>query len=128
MQYWAIVGHIIFSKNKFIKSLNIIEFGLGTNITFRNVKNYISKPINHFVETLMFASTAVLIMVEKSPKDNLESLCYMLVYFKNGYLPWQKYQNLEKHLYLKEILNMHKNYSIEKKSYYISIRRTYFYF
>lgn len=102
------------SHNKFIKSINIIDFGLSTKFNYKNCENYLPKKINYFVRTYLFASTVVLSKIEQSQKDDLESLFLFLLYLKNGSLPKQKYQNLEKECYSKEILKIHNSYSIEK--------------
>ena len=104
----------IFEKNQFIKSLNIIDFNLGTTFNYDNNKNYHPQNIGKFCGTLLFASTAALMMVEQRPKDELETLFYVLAYLKTGFLPWQKYQNLEKSDYIKAILKMREEYPLEK--------------
>ena len=104
----------LFSKNQFIKSLNIIDFNLGSTYQYNNNKNYIPQNIGKFLGTLLFANSAALLMVEQSPKDELETLFYILVYLKNGFLPWQKFQNLEKHKYIKEVLKMHDHFPKEE--------------
>ena len=103
----------LFSKNQFIKSLYLIDFNLGSTFQY-NHKKYIPEHINKFVGTLLFANSAALSMIEQSPKDELETLFYVLAYLKNGFLPWQKFQNLEKHEYIKEVLKLHKSLAVEE--------------
>ena len=38
----------------------------------------------------------------------------MLAYLKNGFLPWQKFQSLEKNEYIKEVLKLHKSLSVDE--------------
>ena len=66
----------LFSKNKFIKSINIIYFGLATYFVSKKEKNYLPKHINHFVGRLTFVSTTALEILQQNLKDELESLFY----------------------------------------------------
>ncbi|KAI0067524.1 kinase-like protein [Artomyces pyxidatus] len=72
--------------------VNVIDFGLakkfrdprtGTHIPYR-------QDAHHGVGTSLFASINTHLGIECSPRDDLESLSYMLIYFLRGTLPWRK--------------------------------------
>ncbi|CAD8046361.1 unnamed protein product [Paramecium sonneborni] len=72
----------------------IIDYGIskfymnkGQLIPFRKDK--------YFVGTIKYASLASHLGYEQSPKDDIESLLYVLVELFNGQLPWEEYQNVE---------------------------------
>lgn len=63
---------------------------------------------------MIFASTSALKGIEQSQKDDLEAIFNVLVYLKNGSLPWMKYMNANKQECLTKILNMHKSIKPEE--------------
>ncbi|CAD8135590.1 unnamed protein product [Paramecium octaurelia] len=72
----------------------IIDYGIskfymnkGQQIPFRKDK--------YFVGTIKYASISSHLGHEQSPKDDIESLLYVLVELFNGELPWEAYQNAE---------------------------------
>lgn len=62
----------------------LIDFGLTFN------QNASSKTSYSFKGTPYFASNNQLLRGKLGPKDDIESLIYVLIYFINGYLPWAK--------------------------------------
>lgn len=52
----------------------------------------------------MFASNSALQGLEQYPKDDLESLFYVLLYLKNGTIPWLKSKSDDKNRYMRDIL------------------------
>lgn len=62
--------------------LFLIDFGLTTSAT--DYSKY------KFKGTPYFASNSALLKIGTGPKDDLESLLYILVYFYYGELPWQR--------------------------------------
>jgi len=72
--------------------VNVIDFGLAKK--FRDVRTGEHIPYHqdahHGVGTSLFASINTHLGIECSPRDDLESLSYMLIYFLRGTLPWRK--------------------------------------
>lgn len=62
--------------------LYLIDFGESGNVDGR-------RP-GHMYGNLLFASTAALELRRYAPKDDLESLVYLLVYLCTGRLPWSR--------------------------------------
>lgn len=81
-------GNFIIKDNK----LKIIDFGLSTRMTKHQKTRLISKKIfynNEFIGTMRYCSINASNGYELSYRDDLESTIYILIYFINGYLPWQ---------------------------------------
>ena len=94
--------------------LYLIDFGLckkyrdpktGQHVKFKN-----NKKLNG---TARYASIHALEGYELSRRDDLEELCYVLIYFLNGHLPWGKIKNKNKQERYNLILNMKKRMSAE---------------
>ncbi|VDB91719.1 unnamed protein product [Peniophora sp. CBMAI 1063] len=72
--------------------VNVIDFGLAKK--FRDMRTNMHIPYQqdgqHGVGTSLFASLNTHLGIECSPRDDLESLSYMLIYFLRGSLPWRK--------------------------------------
>ena len=62
----------------------LIDFGIAFNYNSANKISYT------FKGTPFFASSNQLLRGKLGPKDDLESLVYILIYFSLGYLPWTK--------------------------------------
>ena len=94
--------------------LYLIDFGLckkykdpktGQHVKFKN-----NRKLNG---TARYASIHALEGYELSRRDDLEELCYVLIYFLNGHLPWGKIKNRNKQERYSLILNMKKKMSAE---------------
>lgn len=94
-------------NNKFIKTINLVDFGLGKRFTSKNIRKSSLKKMKYFIGSLYFASTSALLGIEQTPKDEIESLFYVLIYLKNGTLPWIKNKVKNKLDYLLEIIRIH---------------------
>ncbi|TFY77418.1 hypothetical protein EWM64_g6592 [Hericium alpestre] len=72
--------------------VNVIDFGLAKK--YRDARTGVHIPYHqdtrHGVGTSLFASLNTHLGIECSPRDDLESLSYMLIYFLRGTLPWRK--------------------------------------
>lgn len=65
-------------------SIFLIDFGLSFNF------NQVSKHYYSFKGTPYFASNNQLVKGPLGPRDDLESLIYILIYFILGRLPWAR--------------------------------------
>ena len=92
--------------------LYLIDFGLSKKYvdpkTGKHVKFVNNRRLNG---TAKYASIHALEGYETSRRDDLEELCYVLIYFLNGYLPWERVKNKNKQEKYKMILNMKKKMS-----------------
>ena len=94
--------------------LYLIDFGLSKRYrdpkTGQHVKFINNRRLNG---TARYASIHALEGYETSRRDDLEGLCYVLIYFLNGHLPWERIKNRNKQERYKLILNMKKKISAE---------------
>ena len=96
--------------------LYLIDFGLSKKYrdpkTGQHVKFINNRRLNG---TARYASIHALEGYETSRRDDLEGLCYVLIYFLNGHLPWERVKNKNKQerYKIKLILNMKKKISSE---------------
>ncbi|UKZ47258.1 hypothetical protein TrVGV298_001475 [Trichoderma virens] len=75
-----------FGKDKG-KTVYILDFGLVGD--YMHDEKLVSAPSYAFCGTYYWAAIAAHLDRSQSPKDDLESLAYMLIYFARGSLPWQ---------------------------------------
>ncbi|KAL6896533.1 casein kinase I [Trichoderma evansii] len=68
------------------KTAYILDFGLSGY--FRPCSDYIAAPQYHMAGTIETACIAWHLSRPQSPKDDLESLAYALIFLFRGYLPW----------------------------------------
>ena len=101
-------------KKEYKDVLYLIDFGLSKKYrdpkTHQHVKFVNNRRLNG---TARYASIHALEGYETSRRDDLEELCYVLIYFLNGHLPWERIKNRNKHERYKLILNMKKKISEE---------------
>ena len=94
--------------------LYLIDFGLSKKYrdpkTGQHVKFINNRRLNG---TARYASIHALEGYETSRRDDLEGLCYVLIYFLNGHLPWERINNRNKLERYKLIVNMKKKISAE---------------
>ena len=94
--------------------LYLIDFGLSKRYrdpkTGQHVKFINNRKLNG---TARYASIHALEGYETSRRDDLEGLCYVLIYFLNGHLPWERIKNRNKQERYKLIVNMKKKISAE---------------
>lgn len=102
-------GYFEEKNNILKKEINLIDFGLSKTFTNKNIRFFNLKKNDTFSGTLIFASTWILYGYDHYPKDDLESLFYVLIYLKNGSLPWINNKYKHNLYYLKEIIRIRNN-------------------
>jgi casein kinase I family protein HRR25 len=80
------------------KQINIIDFGFCKSI--ENVTD--TKKTTGLIGSLTYASLNAHNYTELSYRDDLESLGYMLIYFYQGNLEWQKTENIKLIIQMKQ--------------------------
>lgn len=89
--------NFLMGLNELSNIVYMIDLGLSksyknTNSTTHHIPY---KENNSLVGTIRYASINNHLGIESSRRDDLESLLYMLIYFAQGKLPWQKLDLLE---------------------------------
>ena len=75
--------------NPDISTIYLIDFGLAKKFMSSRTGKHVKFAINKkWSGTSRFASANSLRGVVQSRRDDLESLCYVLLYFMKGFLPW----------------------------------------
>jgi len=92
----------------------LIDFGLSKKYRDPKTRQHVKFINNHRLNgTARYASIHALEGYETSRRDDLEELCYVLIYFLNGHLPWERVKNKNKQERYKIILNMKKKINEE---------------
>lgn len=78
--------NFLFGLNQ-INNIYLIDFGFCKSFIEDGEHNKIKK-IHHMIGSKNYASISSHKCYDLSRRDDLESLCYMLLYFYIGYLPW----------------------------------------
>jgi serine/threonine protein kinase len=96
--------NFLFGLNK-INSVYLIDFGFCKSYIEKGEHNK-PKKISKMIGSKNYASISSHKCDDLSRRDDLESLCYMLIYFYMGFLPWNNVSDEETIIRLKnEILN-----------------------
>ena len=106
--------HNFLVGNKDESLIYIIDFGLAKKYKSdrgNHVKFSITK---HITGTPRFCSVNAMRGVEQSRRDDLESLCYLIIYFFKGFLPWQGLKIASRAQRFETITKMKKSIKIEK--------------
>lgn len=91
----------------------LIDFGKSCN--YLNTKKYSKKENNKYIGgNIQFASINILQNGYPNPKDDLESLIYVLLFLYKGYLPWSYFDRTNKLDYRNKVLNEKKKFDIIK--------------
>ena len=97
------------------KIVYIIDFGLAKR--FRDPKTGLHLPYKDgksLTGTARYASIYTHLGIEQSRRDDLESLAYSLIYFTNGFLPWQGLRVKNKDEKYQRILEKKINTKVEE--------------
>lgn len=70
--------------------LFMVDFGLCKPYRDMNSKILVPyKEATSMVGTIRYSSLSSHLGIDQSRRDDLESICYLLIYFLKGELPWQ---------------------------------------
>ena len=96
-------------RKEFKDILYLIDFGLSKKYIDSKTGEHVKYKNNHRLNgTARYASVHALEGCELSRRDDLESLCYVLIYLLKGTLPWSRLKNKNKYEKYKLILAMKK--------------------
>jgi casein kinase 1 epsilon len=99
--------NFLFGLNK-INNIYLIDFGFCKSYIENGEHNKI-KRTSKMIGSMNYASISSHKCYDLSRRDDLESICYMLIYFYMGSLPWNTVSNEQTIINLKnEILNNNK--------------------
>jgi serine/threonine protein kinase len=105
--------NFLIGKGKNDSIIYICDFGLSKR--FRDKKTGLHIPYkngNHFIGTPIFASIYTHLGIEQSRRDDLESLAYILIYFRKGDLPWTKVKGKNRKEKYSKVLSLKININI----------------
>jgi serine/threonine protein kinase len=112
--------NILFDKS--FENIYLIDFGLSTSFLDKN-NNHIPSIQKSFCGTPRYASITSHNFKQQSRKDDLESLCYMLICLYKGDLPWcnidnknKKISKTEKYKLIKELKENTKEEELVKSA------------
>ena len=101
-------------RKEYKEVLYLIDFGLSKKYRDKKTGQHVKFVNNRRLDgTARYASIHALEGYELSRRDDLEELCYVMIYFLNGHLPWERIKNKNKQERYKLILNMKKKINEE---------------
>ena len=101
-------------RKEYKEVLYLIDFGLSKKYRDKKTGQHVKFVNNRRLNgTARYASIHALEGYELSRRDDLEELCYVMIYFLNGHLPWERIKNKNKQERYKLILNMKKKINEE---------------
>ena len=99
-------------RKEYKEVLYLIDYGLSKKYIDSKTGEHVIYKNNHKLNgTARYASIHALEGYELSRRDDLESLCYVLIYLLKGSLPWNRLKTKNKYEKYKLILTMKKNMS-----------------
>lgn len=86
------------------KIIYLIDFGLVQEYTEEQKSRTEPRTNQKLIGSIMFMSANANFCLEQSPRDDLESLAYLFLYFLKGRLPWDfayksKYLSIKEHCF-----------------------------
>jgi len=102
--------NFLFGLNSQFNHIYLIDFGFCKSYLLPNRDHKEIKKTNNIIGSYNYASIMSHKRVELSRRDDLESLCYLLIYLCTGSLPWNDIENENEIVLLKyEIINKNKS-------------------
>ena len=86
--------NILYGTQKHRKRVYLVDFGLAKLLTNRMETNHGRRP-SRFIGTKLFSSSNAFAGNEQSYRDDLEGLCYVLIWLIRHDLPWCHYTGRE---------------------------------
>ncbi len=80
--------NFLFGLNGSFNTIYLIDFGFCKTYLDSNGSHKIIKRTHNIIGSFNYASIMSHNRLDLSRRDDLESLCYMLLYFCSGFLPW----------------------------------------
>ena len=111
--------YFLFGLNEQQERLYIIDFGFCKSI--ENVTN--AKKTTGLIGSLTYASLNAHNYTELSYRDDLESLGYMLIYFYQGYLEWQKMEDVTTIIQMKQAVVNNEKIPIVLRDFIKKVRQ-----
>jgi len=106
-------NNFVIGRGNHMNVIYLIDFGLAKQYKDKVTGAHIPfMDKNQIIGTIRFASINAHYGVEQSRRDDLESLCYVLIYLLKGELPWQRVDKRNEKD--EEILKCKVNTPIEK--------------
>ena len=81
--------NILIGRGKFADLLYLIDFGLSKKFKKASKEHIRYREGKGFTGNQRFSSNNALVGIEQGRRDDLESICYVLIYFFKGCLPWE---------------------------------------
>ena len=81
----------------------LIDFGLSVYIDYKTMQHKVYQHKHQFTGSFRYSSINNHKGIQQSRRDDLESICYMMIYFYKGILPWQNIVATDKRDKLKHI-------------------------
>ena len=106
--------NFLIGLNKKKSIVYICDFGISKRFRDPKTGNHIPKKEGKsFTGTGRYASVYTHLGIEQSRRDDLESLAYSLIYFYNGFLPWQNIKAKNNDVKYKKILEQKMNINMQ---------------
>lgn len=106
--------NFLFGLNSQIKHIYIIDFGFCKSYLDANGNHNTIKKNHNIIGSYNYASIMSHKRVELSRRDDMESLCYLLLYLCSGFLPWSNISNENEIVILKYNIINDANYEYPK--------------